>query len=296
MKLKCFSVFISLLTVMLFVMTEPAVIHAANDNYMPDLDTSRAKSLTIYFYTQINGVDTPIDGAEVAVYKVADLQTHGGSADYTLSEEYSSLQKTSKGKDVTFDGITVTESVQLSEKLADLVNTPNGTAVTDTQGKCTFNDLEQGMYLVREISKSGTAGKFQTFAPYLISVPLAVNYTDVNEWLYDVLSEPKTKVSSDTPGEVSQGSGEYSDTPSEVSQASGEYSKPEESQKESQPAISRPESSYPQSSSSQPQESSSVWTGDASVNLWMAGLWGISLIIVCITMVKSKKKEADENE
>lgn len=282
MKLKCFSVFISLLTVMLFVMTEPAGIRAANDSRMPDIDESQAKSLTIEFHTsaQFHGVITYLDGAEFAIYKVADLSTKGGSADYTLSEEYSSLKKTKNNKDITFDGMGWDESTELSKKLEKLVGTPDGTAVTDSSGQCTFSELEQGMYLVKEISKSGTAGKYKKVDPYLISVPLADTDAETNQWVYDVHSIPKTEPSSDTPKENSEQSSQVS--------FEEESSNPESSVLD----VSTPESSV------NPPESSSVFTGDdsASAGLWIAGLWIVSLVSVCAVMAKSKRKEADENE
>ena len=273
MKLKFMSLLVSLFTAMLLVMTEPVGIFALDNNLVPDIDENQNKSLTVYFYVQKLGVDTAIEGAEIGIYKIADLKSENGSANYTVSETYSSL--------------AFSESVELAKKFADIAETlsPIATGVTDSNGVYQFNDLEQGMYLVRELSASGEAKKYQLFEPYMVSVPLAVSVNEVNEWQYDVLSEPKTKVSSGSHDEVSK------QTSDDSRPESSEPSKPESSKPES----SKPESSTPQSS--QPESSvPPVFTGDSSARVIIA-LVGVCFASLAVVLaLTNKKKGADENE
>lgn len=281
MKLKYFSVILSLLTVMFFVMTEPVGIAALDNDRVPDIDSTQSKTLTLYFYVQLKGVDTPIEGAEMGIYRLSDLVTNGGSAEYPVLEAYASLRTMEDDKDVTFEGISVSESVLLADSFANAVSQPDQTAVTDKNGRCSFEGLEQGMYLVRQLSAKGQAQDYQFIAPYLISVPLAVNYTGENEWQYEVLSEPKSKPKPIS--EVSDHSEPFEDSDTDVSA-------PLESSEPSKPESSKPESSQPESSVPPTN------TGDGSIG-YMAvfmGLWCVSAVTV--VLVNQKRRGADKHE
>ncbi len=62
------------------------------------------------------------------------------------------------------------------------------TAVTNSEGSALFSDLDEGMYLIFcEESQN------LTFSPYMVFLPSVVN----GEYVYDVVSEPKTIFSED---------------------------------------------------------------------------------------------------
>ena len=155
---------------------------------------------------------------------------------------------------------------------------------------CKFDAHAQGMYLVRELSASGDAKKYQLFEPYMISVPLAVSVNGVNEWQYDVLSEPKTKVSSGSHDEVSkQTSDDSRPESSEPSGSADEVSK--QTSGESKAEVSKPLVSSPESSSNPP-----VFTGDSSARVIIA-LVGVCFASLAVVLaLNNKKKGADENE
>jgi len=290
LKLKYLSLLVSLLTVMLFVVTGPFSVLALEENSVPDIENEK-KSLTVYFFVQLVGVDTPIEGAEVGIYRIADLKTSFGSANYTVLDKYAELKKTQDDRDVTFEGISVSESIALAKKFAVFSETPEITAVTDENGMCKFDDLEQGMYLVREISASGDAQKYQLFQPYMISVPLAVSdiRTGGKIWQYDVLSEPKTKVSSGSHSEMSTGTSEVSNPEQSIPEKSvPEQSISETSQKSQTSTVSQP--SQASQSSSNP-----IFTGDTSYSVVVA-MVGVMFASLAVVLMTKNKKEADDNE
>jgi len=290
LKLKYLSLLVSLLTVMLFVVTGPFSVLALEENSVPDIENEK-KSLTVYFFVQLVGVDTPIEGAEVGIYRIADLKTSFGSANYTVLDKYAELKKTQDDRDVTFEGISVSESIALAKKFAVFSETPEMTAVTDENGMCKFDDLEQGMYLVREISASGDAQKYQLFQPYMISVPLAVSdiRTGGKIWQYDVLSEPKTKVSSGSHSEMSTGTSEVSNPEQSIPEKSvPEQSISETSQKSQTSTVSQP--SQASQSSSNP-----IFTGDTSYSVVVA-MVGVMFASLAVVLMTKNKKEADDNE
>lgn len=205
-----------LLVAAIIIIMEPLSAFADQTYSMPPIEDKEVE-LTIYFYVQHNGIEVPISDAEIAVYKTADISCEGGGAEYTLLPDYWSLRKMRDEKDVTFDGITATQSAELAEKLSQLTETFEQSAVTGADGKCTFFGLSQGMYLVREINAEGEAAKYDTIAPYLISLPLGIKSDDGNYWKYDVLSEPKTKVkrNNDSDSDISSDSDSDFDTDSD---------------------------------------------------------------------------------
>ena len=150
MKIKHFLIMIA---AVVFIMLEPVEAYCAEKDRVPDL-TDQGKNLNIIFYVQKSGVDTFIEGAEIGINKIADLTVSGGSASYTVTEPYLSLQKLEDGREVTFEGISVSESVEFAKEFAELTGEAEKTSVTDSKGECKFSDLEQGIYLVRELSST----------------------------------------------------------------------------------------------------------------------------------------------
>ena len=224
---------------------------ALDANRMPDIN-DQAKELTVYFYVQKMGVDTPISGAEIAIYKIADLDVIGGSANYTVVEQYQTLQKKEHGIDVTFNGLRGSDVTQVASDFNAIVKTADQTGVTNDQGICVFSNLEQGMYLVKEISATQDALKYEFFAPYIISVPLADTLGNENQWLYKVLSEPKTVV--------------------------------KEKEESSTPESSIPD--QPDNPDHPDDPGRPIITGESSWIWLIAGIWGISMIVIGISIRK----------
>ena len=199
MKNKLIKIMLlTLIVIALIISTTISVL--AQDDRMPEIEDN-LKSLKIEFYIEKSGVKTPIQGAVVSVYRISDLEVQGGSAEYIVLDKYSQLKKLDEGRDVTFNGITATQSEKLAKAFSQIVSEPEFTEVTDAQGECNFNNLEQGMYIVKEETATLAAKDYEIFAPYLISVPLAQKSDEGNQWLYSVVSAPKTTIN-ELPTEV----------------------------------------------------------------------------------------------
>lgn len=143
--------------------------------------------LTIKFSVQMNGVDTPIKGATVAVCKVADVDVKTGS--YHVLDDYSNLRKTDGERDMTFDDKATSDLTKLAEEFYNIKKNDTAINVTNDVGVCDFSDLDNAIYLVYEVSAEDAAKDYEFFAPYFVSVP----FSDGDRWNYHVLSEPKTK-------------------------------------------------------------------------------------------------------
>ena len=128
------------------------------------------------------GTNTAISGATFEITKVADLNWHGGSPEYVLSDGF-------KDTGVDFNGMTAAESEKAAATFAGMNIASLASATTDRNGSATFAGLDHGIYLVEETAVTGEATDYSTVEPYLVLVP---GITD-GEWQYKVVSNPKTE-------------------------------------------------------------------------------------------------------
>lgn len=165
---------------------------ASEADRMPALDPGVAGSLKVTMtYTDPNS-DTDnvkvMPGVQVKLAQVAALEVNGGSADYTLLEEY-------KDTGIELAGMSASDSNEAAKTLAPLVpKTDIKTAATGTDGTVTFDGLEPGMYLVFQDTDANTAYRVDAIATFLAAVPLPVQAEEGNNWKYDVEIYPKTQL------------------------------------------------------------------------------------------------------
>lgn len=176
--MKRIRVVMFVLLACIFMMLGPLNVFAVSD-----IDSSKEKSLTIYFYVQKLGIDKPIEGANIGISKIADIEVNNGNIEYTVVNKYNELSNTK------FEGITVNESKEIARNF-DKVAEIDFRGVTLSNGICEFKGLDSGVYLVKQLSAEDEAEGFAKFEPYIILVPYVDNY--LPEWNYDILSEPKT--------------------------------------------------------------------------------------------------------
>ena len=152
-------------------------------------------SLTVHFFVQINGVDTPLPGAEIGIYKAAELKYDSvGNAYYQLLPRFKSLTVIRDGRDVTFDGVAGTSADALVSKIESFNAPVEFKAVTNENGDARFEALSSGIYIVKELSATGLSDEYELFAPYFIAVPYGELGKNGYEWQYEVISDPKTVI------------------------------------------------------------------------------------------------------
>ena len=91
--------------------------------------------------------NVPVVGAQIELFKVADLTTDNGVAKYTLTEEFVS-------SGIDFEGMTASESMTAAEELNKLIDEtgiePLKIQSSDEQGIIQYTELNPGMYLGRQ--------------------------------------------------------------------------------------------------------------------------------------------------
>lgn len=122
--------------------------------------------------------NSKISGAEITIYKVADAK----EKDYNLVFQYVDNFKCS----ASLDNL---ESKELTNEINKCIddNTISFKKVTNKDGKVTFNNLDLGLYIVKQTNK---VKGYSQISPYLISIPKVLN----NEWTYNIVSKPKTEI------------------------------------------------------------------------------------------------------
>lgn len=191
-KKKTASLLITGLCVLAMSLAMTVSAHAdADPNKVPDVDTSRSDTLTIQMiYHKTVDESVPVSGEKFTIYKVADLETKGGSAIYTPTSDFKSV-------DIDYDGLSKSDSAKAAKKMAALVESTGkaGTmATTDSEGNAKFTGLSHGIYLVIETSKTGKAKAYSNVDPFLVQVPGVERVDEENTWNYDVVSEVKFEV------------------------------------------------------------------------------------------------------
>lgn len=162
---------------------------AKDEDWVPTIKKIKG-NLTIKFHYNDDQTSTPIEGANITIYKVADLLERYHTAIYTPSGDFTGI---------SLDHFDLTTDQVLAQQLYDSIAKKSShgmTTTTDKTGQAYYKDLDVGLYLVAETGQSGMAAEYSTFAPYLVSVPFPVPNADGhgNEWNYDFVSEPKAEI------------------------------------------------------------------------------------------------------
>ena len=122
--------------------------------------------------------NTPVEGAELAVYYVATVvMDDGGALIYDYTDDY----KTVNAK--------ITDS-DLARELDGFVKDKNLSAVkikTNAEGKAFCNELPLGLYFVKQVESVDTA---VTLTPFIVTVPSETE----GDYVYDINASPKTEV------------------------------------------------------------------------------------------------------
>jgi hypothetical protein len=157
-------------------------------------------SITVTMRTDDSEASTPVPGGTLTAYLVAvpvESTNAESGLEYTFSENFKAL-----GDSVTLPTAQKEENLNNAADLAAQLSTYvqeqgiKGTTVTiDADGVASFDDLENGLYL---LTQDTAPDGYQTLQPFLIEVPTMQE----NGLLYDLQAYPKLAVLSDTNTDV----------------------------------------------------------------------------------------------
>lgn len=155
---------------------------------MPDLrDEDGTLMVDVTYFDE--DLEVPITGAELTLYKVADLTVSNGYALYRLTEPFSD-------SGVDLGSMTAARSIEAAGILYDIVTEKKleGKMVISEDGIVDFGEVSHGMYLIAQTGARDEARDYKRIDPYLVMAPQPltdIDETGENDWEYDVLSIPK---------------------------------------------------------------------------------------------------------
>ena len=205
--------------VMALTMMMPLGVSAASSDY-PETDAKGSLTITKYESTTGAGAwdqndtpvtepagNTPLAGVTFTIKKVGTVSqeeyTENGTKKiglvYTITDEKVKTnilsEKTSVGTDKYTSTVLDQALKEVYRKNPDVANgivkdSPTATKTTGNDGKASFTELEQGLYLVAETQSPATVTKKSV--PFFVSIPSIVNATEGNsQWEMDVKAYPK---------------------------------------------------------------------------------------------------------
>lgn len=121
---------------------------------------------------------TKINGAELTIYKIADAKEENHNLVFEYVNELSDCN-------VSLDNL---DNDNISEEINKCLNpSVKGISLVTEDGKVNFEDLDLGLYLVKQTNK---VEGYSVITPYLVMIPRVIN----DEWTYNVTSKPKTDI------------------------------------------------------------------------------------------------------
>lgn len=121
---------------------------------------------------------TKINGAELTIYKIADAEEENHNLAFEYVNELSDCK-------VSLDNL---DNDNISEEINKCLNdSVKGISLVTEDGKVNFEDLDLGLYLVKQTNK---VEGYSVITPYLVMIPRVIN----DEWTYNVTSKPKTDI------------------------------------------------------------------------------------------------------
>lgn len=129
---------------------------------------------------------TKIDGAKITLTRVMGVNMDLGR--YYPEGGLASIY----GDEMDFDDVPAIGLSSIATEIAQSKSKPKAAATltTDANGQVLFKDLNMGMYLVEQTGKSGTAEKYSTFSPFLITIPAVAEDGSI---IYQIDCLPKTQ-------------------------------------------------------------------------------------------------------
>ena len=149
-----------------------------NSKVYAEVDFNKLGSISITL--KENEEELFVEGAELSIYKIANVS----SKDYNLFYEFESNLS-----DCEADLSDLLNPNLTDEILACMENKEinKQSKLTNDKGNVKFEDLKLGIYLVKQ---TNSVEGYSATSPFLVSIPKTEN----NEWLYDIIAEPKTDI------------------------------------------------------------------------------------------------------
>lgn len=169
-KLKYLLIFIMLLSI-----GNTTVLANTNNNTV-DFDKLGTISITLKENTEKKF----IEGADLTIYHIATVTEKNSNLFYEYNENITNCNS----------DLTDLLNPNLASEITKCINNlelPSLTKTTNEEGFVTFDNLQLGLYLVKQ---NNQVEGYSTIEPFLVAIPKEEN----NIWIYDIKATPKTDI------------------------------------------------------------------------------------------------------
>lgn len=153
-------------------------------------DISEDNFLTVNMIYKDGEKKIGISGAGIKITKLADIEIGSSLAIKNIS--------LIGDLDIDWFNLTAEESNQLAKKISSLLldsDVNSQVKTSDDLGKVEFPNLENAIYLVEEISKTGEAVKYSKIEPFFVILPQSYKKENGEfTWTRSVNAYPKTEI------------------------------------------------------------------------------------------------------
>ncbi len=222
--------------------------------FAEDYKEDRTGSITVILQqTDEKGAVTPFQNISVSLYKIGSVRSDMGAAYFDFDAPF-----TQAGIEIT-DTKTASQWIDAAKTLSGLLEgsgIAGDSRVSDENGKISYSDLAQGIYLLTATKSDSEV----TMSPILLTVP----FMEEGDWVYDIASYPKLSV-------------KPAETPEETPKVT-----PKPSDKITTATTTKTEKTI---------TNRSVKTGDrADMLLWSGIFIGAALILLILSALRKKKR------
>lgn len=152
------------------------VVYADTNDHIVDFSRKGKFEVTLKDFDETNR----IEGAEIALYHVASVSSQNNKLVYEFTEDFTECD--ADLSDLTKEELTDDIKQCITENME-----PVQKQMTDSEGVAVFEELELGLYLVKQTNKVLGYSEIDSF---LINFPKEVD----NKWTYEIEAEPKTDI------------------------------------------------------------------------------------------------------
>lgn len=170
-KIKYFLTFI-----LMILISNEIVLANSYQNHTIDLDKKGTISITL---TQSDD-ETPISGAEITIYQVANPIIKNSNLEFEYHQNIKSCQ----------GNLSNLANINLAKEISNCIKNvilPSQKNITNQEGKVKFENLPLGLYLVKQTNE---LDDYSSIEDFLIVIPKLDN----NQWIYNVEATPKTDI------------------------------------------------------------------------------------------------------
>lgn len=155
-----------------------SLLFSNNVVYASDHVVDFSKKGTIEITLKETDGTKAIEGAEITLYHVADVSVKDNKLVYTYNESI---------KDCKADLNTLSQSLTSEINACLNMEIPSQVKSTNKDGKVKFENLELGLYLVKQTKNVKGYSNIDSF---IVNIPKNID----NKWTYDIKAEPKTDI------------------------------------------------------------------------------------------------------